>query len=72
MITFKFDGHKVTFANGKVHSEDEITQMILEGLVACSSDGTEMGYPLLNTITNIFGDKSITDLVIDEPDNIIY
>jgi hypothetical protein len=73
MTTFKFKGKKVTFENGKVHSDDEATQAIIAPLVRCAlADGPEQGDPLLNTITRIFGEESVTDVVYKTPANLIY
>ena len=72
MKTFKFNGHKVTVANGELHADDGLTQMMLAPLVKSASGGPEEGDPLLNLICHIFGRESVTDVVHDDPEGMVY
>jgi len=67
-MTFKFQGHHVSFVDGKLHSDDEVTQLLLTPLIRSGSCAPEDGDPLLNGICSVFGSDSITDVVDDDYD----
>lgn len=67
-IRFKFNGHQVSFKEGKIRTKDKTTYVLLSPLVGGGTGGPEDGDPFLNLLFSIFGRESITDVEFDNVD----
>ncbi len=62
----------VTFDRGKLKSDDKPTYDTLSPLVGLANGSPEDGDPLINAITIVYGQASVTEVELDNDSFMIY